>query len=82
MNFFVFDWELVVVRYFFPEGDGLFGIDDNLFFTVDGNDLGVTVGLRKGITFVIVKQSVCLLSNKTVDPLHSFNRMMLVCHKI
>ena len=53
MNFFVFDWEFVVVGYFFAECDRLFRINDNLLLTVDCDDLGVTIGLQKDGPFLM-----------------------------
>lgn len=46
VNLFVLDGELVVVGDLLPEGNGLFGVDDNLLFAVNGDDLRVTVRLK------------------------------------
>jgi len=46
VNLFVLDGELVVVGDLLPEGDRLLRVDDNLLFTVDGDDLRVTVRLK------------------------------------
>ena len=46
VNLFVLDGELVVVGDLLPEGDRLLGVDDNLLFAVDGDDLRVTVRLK------------------------------------
>ena len=46
VNLFVLDGELVVVGDLLPEGNGLFGVDDNLLFAVNGDDLSVTVRLK------------------------------------
>ena len=46
VNLFVLDGELVVVGDLLPEGDRLFGVDDNLLFAVNGDDLSVTVRLK------------------------------------
>jgi hypothetical protein len=48
MNFLVFDGELVVVGDLLAEGDRLLRVDDNLLLAVNGDDLGVTVGLKEG----------------------------------
>jgi hypothetical protein len=46
VNLFVLDGELVVVGDLLPEGNGLFGVDDNLLFAVNGDDLRVAVRLK------------------------------------
>jgi hypothetical protein len=46
VNLFVLDGELVVVGDLLPEGDRLLGVDDNLLFAVDGDDLRVAVRLK------------------------------------
>jgi hypothetical protein len=46
VNLFVLDGELVVVGDLLPEGNGLLGVDDNLLFAVNGDDLRVTVRLK------------------------------------
>ena len=46
VNLFVLDGELVVVGDLLPEGNGLLGVDDNLLFAVNGDDLSVTVRLK------------------------------------
>lgn len=40
--------ELVVVRDLLIDADGLLGVDDDLLLRLDGDDLGVAVGLRGG----------------------------------
>ena len=45
-DFLVFDGELVVIGDFFPTSDRLLRIYHNLLFSVNGDNLGVTVWLQ------------------------------------
>ena len=44
-DFFILNWELVVVSDFFSEGDVALRVNNNLFAGVEVDDLGVAVGL-------------------------------------
>lgn len=47
MNFLVLDGKFVIIGDFFPDRDGLFGINDNLLFPVNCYHFSVTVWLKK-----------------------------------
>ena len=50
--------ELVIVSDFFPDGDWLFGVDDNLAGAINLDHFGVTIGLEEANHLKSLNQSI------------------------
>ena len=45
-NFFVFDWEFIVIGNFLTISDGLLRINGDFLLPVDRNNFSITIGLK------------------------------------
>ena len=46
-NFFVFDWEFIVIGNFFTISDGLLRINGDFLLPIDSNNFSITIGLKR-----------------------------------
>ena len=46
-NFFVFDWEFIVIGNFLAISDGLLRINGDFLLPIDSNNFSITIGLKR-----------------------------------
>ena len=46
-NFFVFDWEFIVIGNFLTISDGLLRINGDFLLPIDSNNFSITIGLKR-----------------------------------
>ena len=52
-NFFVFDWEFIVIGNFFTISDGLLRINGDFLLPIDSNNFSITIGLKRTNKFIL-----------------------------